>query len=173
TRRTPSFLESPLEGFPAGHSFASDFVGSQIGPYHVIERIGEGGFAVVFLAEQLQPIRRTVAVKVLKPGMDARQVIARFDAERQALALMDHPNIAKVLDAGTTSGDRDQESEISRQHEGCSPLTPDSYLLTPFMPRPYFVMELVKGVPITQFCDDRGLTPRERLALFIPVCQAV
>src|SRR5713101_5755725 len=170
----PRFLESAIEGFQsASHSFADDFVGSQIGPYRLIERIGEGGFAVVFLAEQLQPIRRTVAVKVLKPGMDTRQVIARFEAERQALALMDHPNIAKVLDAGTTSGVRDQESGISRQHEGCSPLTPDSRLLTPFMPRPYFVMELVKGVPITQFCDDHGLTPRERLVLFIPVCQAV
>src|SRR5262249_31674030 len=99
---------------------------------------------VVFLAEQTQPMRRTVALKVLKPGMDTRQVIARFEAERQALALMDHPNIAKVLDAGQTSSGR-----------------------------PYFVMDLVKGVPITDYCDRSQLTPRERLELFIPVCQAL
>src|SRR5436190_4943108 len=98
----------------------------------------------VFMAEQTQPVQRKVALKVIKAGMDSRQVLARFEAERQALALMDHPNIAKVLDAGETE-------------QG----------------RPYFVMELVKGVPITQFCDERRLTPRERLELAIPVCQAV
>jgi serine/threonine protein kinase len=96
------------------------------------------------LAEQEHPVRRRVAVKVIKPGMDTRQVVARFEAERQALALMDHPNIAKVLDAGTTD-------------QG----------------HPFFVMELVKGVPITKYCDQQHLTPRERLDLFIPVCQAV
>jgi serine/threonine protein kinase len=118
--------------------------GTVIGPYKLLEQIGEGGFGLVFMAEQQQPIRRKVAVKVLKPGMDTRQVIARFEAERQALALMDHPNIARVLDAGqTTSG------------------------------RPYFVMELVRGVPITDFCDQNTLTPRARLELFVPVCQAV
>jgi serine/threonine protein kinase/Tfp pilus assembly protein PilF len=118
--------------------------GTVIGPYKLLQQIGEGGMGVVFMAEQSQPVRRKVALKVIKEGMDNRQVIARFEAERQALALMDYPHIAKVLDAGTTD-------------EG----------------RPYFVMELVKGVPITQYCDDRKLTPRERLELFMPVCHAV
>jgi serine/threonine protein kinase/Flp pilus assembly protein TadD len=117
--------------------------GTLIGPYKLLEQIGEGGFGVVFMAEQ-QPVRRKVALKVIKPGMDTRQVIARFEAERQALALMDHPHIARVLDAGATvSG------------------------------RPYFVMELVKGIPITAFCDQAQLTARERLELFVAVCQAV
>jgi eukaryotic-like serine/threonine-protein kinase len=118
--------------------------GSIIGPYKLLEEIGEGGFGIVFMAEQQEPIHRKVALKVLKPGMDSRQVVARFEAERQALALMDHPNIAKVLEAGqTTSG------------------------------QPYFVMDLVKGVPITEYCDQNRLTPRERLELFVHVCQAV
>ena len=99
---------------------------------------------VVFMAEQQQPVRRQVALKVIKAGMDTRQVIARFEAERQALALMDHPNIAKVLDAGATDAGR-----------------------------PYFVMELVQGVPITEYCDQNRLTARQRLELFVPVCQAV
>jgi tetratricopeptide (TPR) repeat protein len=114
------------------------------GRYKVIEAIGEGGMGAVYMAQQAEPIRRLVALKVIKPGMDSRQVLARFEAERQALALMDHPNIAKVLDAGTTA-------------EG----------------RPYFAMELVKGVPITRYCDEHRLTPRERLELFIPVCNAI
>ena len=118
--------------------------GTVIGPYKLLEQIGEGGFGVVFLAEQTAPVQRKVALKIIKPGMDSRQVIARFEAERQALALMDHPNIAKVLEAGTTDTGR-----------------------------PYFVMELVKGIPITKYCDDNHLTPRERLELFIPVCHAV
>jgi serine/threonine protein kinase/WD40 repeat protein len=118
--------------------------GSMIGPYKLLQQIGEGGFGVVYLAEQVEPVRRKVALKVIKPGMDSRQIIARFEAERQALALMDHQNIARVLDAGTTG-------------QG----------------RPYFVMELVKGVPITEYCDQNKLTPRERLELFIPVCQAI
>jgi tetratricopeptide (TPR) repeat protein/serine/threonine protein kinase/WD40 repeat protein len=117
--------------------------GAQIGPYKLLEQIGEGGFGVVFMAEQQQPVRRKVALKVLKAGMDTRQVIARFEAERQALALMDHPNIARVLDAGATANGR-----------------------------PYFVMELVRGIPITQFCDEAQLTTRERLELFVNVCQA-
>jgi serine/threonine protein kinase/Flp pilus assembly protein TadD len=116
----------------------------------VVEPIGEGGFGVVFLAEQQQPVRRLAALKVVKPGMDSRQVIARFEAERQALALMDHPNIARVLDAGET---------------------PPAY--AGGSPRPYFVMELVKGIPITDFCDQYRLPPRERLGLFVSVCQAV
>jgi serine/threonine protein kinase len=118
--------------------------GSVIGPYTLREQIGEGGMGLVFVAEQQQPVRRKVALKVIKPGMDSRQVIARFEAERQALALMDHANIARVFDGGTTP-------------EG----------------RPYFVMELVKGTPITDYCDARRLTTRQRLALFLDVCHAV
>src|SRR5262245_2383450 len=118
--------------------------GTMIGPYKLMEQIGEGGMGLVFVAEQHEPVRRKVALKLIKPGMDSRAVIARFEAERQALALMDHPNIARILDAGTTETGR-----------------------------PYFVMELVKGVPITDYCDQEQLTPRQRLELFIPVCQAV
>src|SRR5438132_1576929 len=118
--------------------------GTPIGPYKLLEQIGEGGFGVVFMAEQQHPVRRKVALKVIKPGMDSRQVIARFEAERQALALMEHPNIARVLDAGETAGGR-----------------------------PYFVMELVRGIPITEYCDQNQLPPRERLELFVSVCQAV
>ncbi|HMF12872.1 MAG TPA: serine/threonine-protein kinase, partial [Gemmataceae bacterium] len=127
-------------------------IGTLIGPYKLLEQIGEGGFGVVFMAEQQQPIRRKVALKVLKPGMDTRQVIARFEAERQALALMAHPNIAKVLDAGTIEAHG---------------------LPSVGLGRPYFVMELVRGLPITEFCDQAQLTPRERLELFLHVCQAV
>jgi WD40 repeat protein/serine/threonine protein kinase len=118
--------------------------GTVIGPYKLLEQIGDGGFGVVFLAEQQQPMRRNVALKLIKAGMDTRQVIARFEAEQQALALMDHPNIAKVLDAGQTSSGR-----------------------------PYFVMELVKGVPITEFCDQSQFTLQKRLELFVSVCQAI
>ncbi len=118
--------------------------GTVIGPYKLLQQIGEGGMGTVYMAEQAHPVQRKVAVKLIKAGMDSRQVIARFEAERQALALMDHPNIAKVLDAGTTENGR-----------------------------PYFVMELVRGVPITRYCDEHHLTPRERLELFVPVCQAV
>jgi hypothetical protein len=118
--------------------------GTVIGPYRLMEQIGEGGMGLVFVAEQTQPVRRKVALKVIKPGMDSRQVVARFEAERQALALMDHPNIARVLDAGTT------------EHG-----------------RPFFVMELVRGVPITDYCDAHQLPPRDRLELFVQVCHAV
>src|SRR5882724_7086300 len=118
--------------------------GTMIGPYKLLQQIGEGGMGTVFMAEQQHPVQRKVALKVIKPGMDSRQVIARFEAERQALALMDHVNIARVLDAGTTASGL-----------------------------PYFVMELVHGVPITRYCDDNHLTPRERLELFVPVCQAI
>jgi Flp pilus assembly protein TadD/serine/threonine protein kinase len=118
--------------------------GDVIGSYKLLEQIGEGGFGVVFMAEQQEPVRRKVALKVLKPGMDSRQVVGRFEGERQALALMDHPNIARVFDGGLTSNGR-----------------------------PYFVMELVKGVSITEFCDRNRLTPRRRLELFASVCQAV
>jgi eukaryotic-like serine/threonine-protein kinase len=140
-----SFLESPVASLQGAiNATFSEGVGTQIGPYKLIEQIGEGGFGVVFMAEQQHPIRRRVALKVLKAGMDTRQVVARFEAERQALALMEHVGIARVLDGGEA----------------------------PFG-RPYFVMELVKGIPITRFCDEHQLTPRERLALFAQVCQAV
>ncbi|HEX5106702.1 MAG TPA: serine/threonine-protein kinase, partial [Pirellulaceae bacterium] len=122
----------------------SETPGTQIGPYKLLQQIGEGGMGVVYMAEQKEPVERRVALKIIKPGMDTRQVIARFEAERQALSLMDHPNIAKVLDAGTTDSGR-----------------------------PYFVMELVKGQPITQYCDEHHLTPRQRLELLLPVCQAI
>src|SRR6202451_4393787 len=114
------------------------------GRYKLLETLGQGGMGAVFMAQQTQPVKRVVALKLIKLGMDSKQVLARFEAERQALALMDHPNIAKVLDAGTTDSGR-----------------------------PFFVMELVKGVPITRFCDERQLSPRQRLELFIPVCQAI
>ncbi|MHB9080189.1 MAG: protein kinase domain-containing protein [Pirellulaceae bacterium] len=118
--------------------------GTQIGPYKLLQQIGEGGFGVVYAAEQQAPVRRKVALKIVKAGMDTREVIARFEAERQALAMMDHPNIAQVLGAGTTD-------------QG----------------RPYFVMELVRGVPITEYCDAHHLTMRQRLDLFVEVCHAV
>ncbi len=125
-------------------SGVTERVGTEVGHYKLLQQIGEGGFGIVFLAEQERPVRRKVALKIIKPGMDSRQVIARFEAERQALALMDHPNIAKVYDAGATETGR-----------------------------PYFVMELVQGVPITEYCDQCNLTTPERLELFISVCQAV
>jgi serine/threonine protein kinase len=118
--------------------------GTVVGAYKLLQKIGEGGFGVVYMAEQTQPIRRMVALKIIKPGMDTAQVIARFESERQALALMDHPHIAKVLDAGATASGR-----------------------------PYFVMELVKGVPITEFCDRNHLAPEARLRLFVDVCHAI
>ena len=118
--------------------------GAMIGPYKLMELIGEGGFGLVFVAEQQQPVKRRVAIKILKPGMDTSQIIARFEAERQALALMDHPNIARVLDAGATEAGR-----------------------------PYFVMELVRGIPITEFCDQNLLATRDRLDLLVTVCQAI
>jgi serine/threonine protein kinase len=118
--------------------------GSQIGPYKILQLIGEGGFGYVFMAQQLHPVKRKVALKIVKPGMDSKQVVGRFETERQALALMDHPNIARVYDAGTTPTGR-----------------------------PYFVMELVRGEPITTYCDAANLTTRERMDLFVHVCHAV
>jgi serine/threonine protein kinase/tetratricopeptide (TPR) repeat protein len=144
--KAENFLESPALHLAAtlDEPPVREGQGTVIGPYKLLEQIGEGGFGVVFMAEQQQPVRRKVALKVLKPGMDSRQVIARFEAERQALALMDHHNIAKILDAAQTDSGR-----------------------------PYFVMELVKGVPLTDYCDQTSLPVRERLGLFIDVCQAV
>jgi serine/threonine protein kinase/Tfp pilus assembly protein PilF len=118
--------------------------GTVIGQYRLLEQIGEGGFGIVYMAEQTQPVRRKVALKIIKPGMDTRRVVARFEAERQALALMDHPNIAQVYDAGATATGR-----------------------------PFFVMELVRGIPITNFCDQHRLPVKERIELFVTVCKAV
>ena len=141
-----SFLESPPPGLAANTDAPAirEGPGTVIGPYKLHEQIGEGGFGIVYLAEQQKPVRRRVALKIIKPGMDSKQVIARFEAERQALALMDHANIARVLDAGATESGR-----------------------------PYFVMELVKGIPITDYCDQCNLTTRERLELFVSVCHAI
>ena len=119
-------------------------VGTQVDNYKLLQEVGEGGFGIVYMAQQTEPVKRRVALKIIKPGMDSREVIARFEAERQALAMMDHPNIARVIDGGTTEDGR-----------------------------PYFVMELVKGVPITEFCDSNKLPTRERLKLFATVCRAV
>ncbi len=141
-----NFLDStPAEFAPTMTTGCStESPATVIGPYKLVEQIGEGGMGTVWMAQQSEPVRRTVALKLIKAGMDSREVISRFEAERQALALMDHPNIAKVLDAGTTANGR-----------------------------PYFVMELVKGVPITRYCDEHHLTPKARLELFVPVCQAI
>jgi serine/threonine-protein kinase len=139
--RAGRFLASPTVSI---ESASPEPVGSTVGPYRLRELIGEGGMGVVYVAEQNQPVRRKVALKVIKPGMDTKQVIARFEAERQALAMMDHPNIAKVHDGGTTESGR-----------------------------PYFVMELVRGLPITKYCDAERLSIRERLELFVLVCRAV
>jgi eukaryotic-like serine/threonine-protein kinase len=149
--------------------------GSVIGPYKLLQEIGHGGMGLVYMAEQSEPVERRVALKIIKPGMDTRQVIARFEAERQALAMMDHPNIAKVLDAGTTGekaegGRRKAEIEARGQADSSFIPHPSSFADPG---RPYFVMALVKGIPITTFCDQQRLTPRERLELFIPVCHAV
>ena len=152
--RVGDFLQEPAlaggangdGGRPAttDRSLFAEGPGTVIGPYKLLEQIGEGGFGVVFMAEQERPIRRKVALKIVKPGMDSRAVIARFEAERQALAMMDHPNIARVLDGGSTESGR-----------------------------PYFAMDLVRGLLITEFCDQNQLPPKERLKLFVSVCAAV
>jgi serine/threonine protein kinase len=143
--RAGRFLERPAAPpTVAAAVIRTEEVGTVIGPYKLMEQIGEGGMGVVYMAEQTQPVRRKVAFKIIKPGMDTKQVIARFEAERQALALMDHPSIARVLDAGATESGR-----------------------------PYFVMELVKGIPMTDYCDQHRLTIPERLRLFTQVCLAV
>jgi hypothetical protein len=158
--RVGGFLDPPAADRPAEHPTATldsdpratsdlpgrdEHVGAVLaGKYKLVEAIGEGGMGSVYLAQQTEPVRRAVAVKVIRAGMDSKAVLARFEAERQALAMMDHPNIAHVLDAGTTESGR-----------------------------PFFVMELVKGVPITRYCDEKKLTPRQRLELFVPVCHAI
>ncbi|HVA45771.1 MAG TPA: protein kinase [Pirellulales bacterium] len=146
--------------------------GTVIGPYKLLEQIGEGGFGVVFMAEQQQPVRRKVALKVLKPGMDTRQVVARFEAERQALALMDHPNIAHIFDGGTVGQAFQPDSDPARQ-AGQPELLGQAGKPDLHCGRPYFVMELVRGIPITEFCDESCLGIRRRLELFVDVCQAV
>src|SRR5271167_3529658 len=148
-----TFLE-PQEAEPAGQGAvtlklegaeaAQEAVGRTLGRYKLLEKIGEGGCGEVYVAEQSEPVRRRVALKVIKLGMDTKQVVARFEGERQALAMMDHPNIARVLDGGTTENGR-----------------------------PFFVMELVPGVRITEYCDQANLSTRERLDLFVKVCQAI
>jgi WD40 repeat protein/serine/threonine protein kinase len=143
--RAGSFLKQPAAAAVTdAYRPVSEGPGNVIGPYKLLQQIGEGGFGVVYMAEQQEPVRRKVALKIIKPGMDSREVIARFESERQALALMDHPNVARVLDAGATASGR-----------------------------PYFVMELVRGVPITDFCDKNHLSAAGRLELFIDVCRAV
>jgi WD40 repeat protein/serine/threonine protein kinase len=146
-----SFLDHPAvdeNAVPTGAVAAAappaEAPGTRIGPYKLLQQIGEGGMGIVYLAEQLEPVQRRVALKIIKAGLDSAQVVGRFEQERQALALMDHPHIAKVFDGGTTAGGR-----------------------------PYFVMELVKGTPITKYCDEHRLTPRQRLELFVPLCQAI
>jgi len=133
--------------------------GDQVGRYKLLEKLGEGGFGVVYMAEQREPVKRRVALKIIKVGMDTREVVARFEAERQALALMDHPNIAKVFDGGMT-GDVAQ-SKIGNQKSEIP------------QGRPYFVMEVVRGIRITDYCDQNHLGLEERLKLFMQVCHAV
>src|SRR5438874_4089628 len=144
--RAGAFLEQPPEVVGEGRIKAAggEKPGDRVGRYKLLQQIGEGGYGVVFMAEQEEPVRRRVALKIIKPGMDTKSVIARFEAERQALALMNHPNIAKVFDAGATEAGR-----------------------------PYFVMELVRGVKITEYCNQHSLTTEDRLKLFVQVCQAV
>jgi serine/threonine protein kinase len=149
----------------------------RIGRYKLLQQIGEGGCGVVYMAEQEEPVRRRVALKIIKLGMDTRQVIARFEAERQALALMDHPNIAKVFDAGVTDDSYpvpDHHPGPVEQGEGRA-VTSAARNTKPEIRsgRPYFVMELVCGVKITEYCDRKKLTTRERLELFMQVCRAV
>jgi serine/threonine protein kinase/tetratricopeptide (TPR) repeat protein len=139
-----SFLQQPTRlRETAAFSYEIGIPEEQVGPYKLLEQIGEGGMGVVYVAEQSTPVKRRVAIKVIKPGMDTKEVVARFEAERQALALMDHPNIARVFDGGTTAG------------------------------RPYFVMELVRGLPVTDYCDKAKLSTERRLRLLVQICRAV
>ncbi|MHB8974088.1 MAG: protein kinase domain-containing protein [Pirellulaceae bacterium] len=143
--RGGSIVDSPAHAYCATIDHPPlELPGTQIGPYKLLEQIGEGGMGIVYVASQKEPLRRKVALKIIKPGMDTREVVARFEAERQALAMMDHPNIAKVFDAGATAAGR-----------------------------PYFAMELVKGTPITEYCDRAQLSTRKRLALFVTLCHGV
>ena len=138
------FLAEPAIAPTSTEPFAYQLVDTEVGSYRVRELLGEGGMGVVYIAEQTEPVRRRVALKIIKPGMATKDVLARFEAERQALAMMDHSNIARVFDGGATESGQ-----------------------------PYFVMELVQGLPITEYCDARELDTRQRLALFTKVCRAV
>ena len=139
------FLETPAgAGVTSLHEFVAECPGTQIGLYTLVREIGQGGMGIVYLAEQREPVQRLVAIKIIKPGMDTQQVIARFTAERQILTVLDHPNIARVLDAGITDNGR-----------------------------PYFVMEWIDGLPITRHCDDYRCSVEQRLRLFVQVCHAV
>jgi serine/threonine protein kinase len=142
TSTMPMPERGPADAF--SDPFHDSQIPKQIGPYRLLEAIGQGGMGSVFLAEQEQPLRRRVALKIIKLGMDTKEVVARFELERQALAMMNHTNIAKVLDAGST------------EHG-----------------RPFFVMEYVPGLPLTEYCDRHQLSTRERLALFLPICHAI
>ncbi|MDX2017812.1 MAG: serine/threonine-protein kinase, partial [Planctomycetota bacterium] len=150
TGSQPPNDDTPTASQPAPSDIASrgrrfaEGTGDRIGPFTLVRVLGEGGFGTVWLAERREPMLQQVALKIIKPGMDSAAVVARFEQERQALAVMDHPNVARVFDGGVTSSGR-----------------------------PYFVMEYVQGAPITSFADERKLTLRQRLELFVPVCEAV
>ena len=150
-----------------------------LGRYKLLEKIGEGGFGEVWMAEQREPVKRRVALKIIKLGMDSRQIVARFEAERQALAMMDHPNIAKIFDAGTTGENAEVRMQNAEVRERLAPQPKPGLLHSAFnlLPsgsgRPYFVMELVRGIKITEYCDQNQLPTQERLRLFILVCQAI
>src|SRR5262249_38960546 len=143
--RDPAAIAGPGDRVHATMEYRCDFSSGTViaGRYTLVEKIGEGGMGEVWLAKQTEPVKRRVALKLIRSGMDSQAVLARFEQERQALALMDHPHIAKVLDGG---------------------LTPTG--------QPFFVMELVDGLPLHKFCDELKLTPRERLELFLPICHA-
>jgi eukaryotic-like serine/threonine-protein kinase len=164
--------------------------GTVIGRYKLLEKLGEGGFGAVWAAEQREPVRRRVALKIIKLGMDTKQVVARFEAERQALAMMDHPNIAKVLDAGMTEGSAGWKPAVSptgsrpgvasssapvssNPPQAGSPAIHQTDSLRYAAGRPFFVMELAKGIPITHYCDHEKLGTKDRLDLFIKECQAI
>ncbi|MFO0809260.1 MAG: serine/threonine-protein kinase [Gemmataceae bacterium] len=176
-------LRGRIDALLRAHASAGDFLeaeaasaegpGTVIGPYTLRELIGEGGMGLVYVAEQERPVRRKVALKVVKPGLGGREVVARFEAERQALAMMDHPNIAKIFDAGAIGSDPASVEPSGRRdcddRVGGDPRR--AYAST--LARPYFVMELVRGVPITDYCDANRLTTRRRLEMFLTVCGAV
>jgi serine/threonine protein kinase len=147
--------------------------GTLIGRYKLLEKIGEGGCGVVYMAEQEEPVRRRVALKIIKPGMDSRQVIARFEAERQALAMMDHPNIAKFLDAGVFEERHEARGTRHEVEQQEAPGSSPTSNLAPRASRLFFVMELVRGIRITDYCEQHNLSTRQRLDLFIAVCHAV